>query len=1110
MQKRWKMLMALMLALMLLLTSVYAEETEGAGEAPPSQEKTQESTNTSGSESTGGTSDTSTPDNAGDSDSQGTPVTTAPAETATEAPTAVPTETATATPTAAPTETTVTSTPEVTTVPGATATPTAAPSESVTDAPNAPATQAPPTATPTVRPSSSTTDKSKQENKADQAATVNEQQYIAAKRRATWVAVNVSLKNYKTDKKAMASMWMTQMLLARAVADGDPVGVYTMNDDDPLYMGVVDSAEEWNELVAILEASSYSGASTEKKKDDNVVQFRELLYKLRTNEATIGEAEIHVLEAVPQTKSNDGTSNMANVSEIQKFTLKFYSFQRENEELQSSDHKWLMEFAKANMTNLSGEVFYYETFVDTKNSADACVKQAMEIFGLNMRVPYTDPDGMRTENNGVLWNHEGMDTLLVVDTVSGGVTVSAESAEGEGTAFPVVMKLSDTRYMVLLRNVAAGKYLIAGNVHAVIAAYNITDAELMMQNAPEENVPLALNLEDHQFSLHLNVTQVNDEDVGLRIRINGAEYDCRSDGWKVLTEKVAEGVEIKVDVSADKMPLDEGSKTGEGTLQFVATVGSFKVESPEYAYVVTDRPLQLSGEALIETTYYCNVPGQENQTFRLELSQYFINEDNQTLNYTPADAVENGVFTYTLADDNRINEWRLYVDDGVSEPLELTIRMSYEDVLAAVQRWKAAQDSPEMKGELGKATSVTFTLPAEAAALYAKVREQYPELPETLEEALQVSAVLTDSHDSAGKALAVTLTAQEDGSIVGSTEVEAYDRTEKEACVTFAVNLLGEAIEDQQIIQKVHIEVVNDSPKLAEDVEQTLTANASVQGAPGKRTPLSVAEIKVSDGKTVLPQDFIPEQLFVDRENLAGLTITIQAEPADLVQLVKVSTSEDGERVTTPVEKDDEGKWVLEPEESKQPHELQLLDKGTVTLRISASDGECNGEQEISWTFRVNSPYDTTVLIIIIAAALLAIAVIVLLILREIRKPSFARMNSTMYMRMCTNYSPSGTFVAAPMSVYGKKETDLAHLFIACQQTPVVSMPMDVLADVAIQPGKRRSYRLVLGKRAEKLNVVVGDQAQNPQKPVIFGHDQQVRIYADMDEVLFLQITTED
>ena len=227
------------------------------------------------------------------------------------------------------------------------------------------------------------------------------------------------------------------------------------------------------------------------------------------------------------------------------------------------------------------------------------------------------------------------------------------------------------------------------------------------------------------------------------------------------------------------------------------------------------------------------------------------------------------------------------------------------------------------------------------------------------------------------------------------------------------------------------------------------------------------------------------------------------------MKLVKVETDETGETVKTEVAESAEGVWVLDASEITQEHELQILDKGTVTLNISIKDDGIPGEQEIVWTFEVNSPFDTTVLIVSITAAVLAITVLVLLIMRQIRKPSFARMNSEMNMRVITNYSPNSAYTVVPMGVYGKKETDLAHLFIACQQPPLNSMPIDVLADVAVQPGKRRSYRLVMGKRAEKLNVVVDDQAQNTQKPVIFGQDQAVQIYADMNERVLLQISAE-
>lgn len=200
--------------------------------------------------------------------------------------------------------------------------------------------------------------------------------------------------------------------------------------------------------------------------------------------------------------------------------------------------------------------------------------------------------------------------------------------------------------------------------------------------------------------------------------------------------------------------------------------------------------------------------------------------------------------------------------------------------------------------------------------------------------------------------------------------------------------------------------------------------------------------------------------------------------------------------------------WVIGPQttENKQAYQWAVLDKGEYTFTLTATDGEFACPDEIVWKMKVSSPYDTTKLIILIAAAVIAVAVIVLLVLREINKPSFARMNSAASMSVCTNYSPKTPYVTTPMAVYGKKETDLAHLFIACQQAPMATLPLDVLADVELRPGKRRTFRLMLGKRAENLNVVVGDQAANVQKPIVFGQNQPVRIYADLTEILFMQI----
>ena len=903
---------------------------------------------------------------------------------------------------------------------------------------------------------------------------------VAPKRRGTWIVMNVSLRDL-ANKPAAASMMMAKYLLARSVADGVPVSVHMMRSKGRVFSGAIASQAEWNDLMDELKAIAFNA-------DEPTVQFKDFMNSIKDED--LNEVDLWVLAANAKSSLTlTGKMNIAKVLNDSGMMMTYLNFQQENEELKQKE-RWLYEqILDMQVSNFSVQPFEYEKALENP------VQTAMEVFDLNLLAPKTGI--VRDEStNEILWTHAGMDTLLVLTTDGSGVTVAPDdAAQTMNGAFPIVIQMDKAQYMVLLRNVAPGMYRISGNVQDLAAAYCIDGAELTMVGGSSE--PMDWYLEEHRLVVSLNVPQVYSENVDLCMYVNDA-----------LVEQVP--AVVSSDETGHRWEFSVTPESLEPLhISFEARVGEFAVKSPVYFVRMEDRPLELAGESAATFTYYYNVPGQDESPMRVFLADRFNNIDNQELHYQPESAdytIENNELVYRRGENAEDKAWTLQVDDGVSAPVMFTVNVAHVDFLAAVKDWRAQMDTDTYAGELGKDTLVTFDLPKECVDAYKAVYEQYQSLPQTLTEALNITATLTDQRYPNGESLAVNLSINEAGGLTGVVAVPAYTVKEDNATVTFQVKLLGYVLPEQQMVSACNISVANDVPKLADETLRMLEVKAEIKGAPDKREPLTFAVINEvrEEGEIALPVPFVPAKLFVDDIHLEGLSVTIKAEPAELVRLVSVAS----EGTEQEIEKNEQGVWVLGADASNAPYELYILDKGVVTLTITANDGENDGADAICWTLTVSSPYDTMVLLALIGAVVLVILLIALLVLRQVKKPSFARMNSVMNMRVTTSYAPNTTYVAVPMSVYGKKETDLAKLFIACQQPPLVSMPVEVLADVTIHPGKRRSFRLVVGKRAEKLNIVVGGQAQNTQKTVVFGQDQQVNIYVDMKEELHLQISS--
>lgn len=968
--------------------------------------------------------------------------------------------------------------------------------------------------------------------------------------RETWVVMNTSMKDVKLpenlnalasieDKDAPAAMsnLLAKFLLARAVADNAPVGVFMMRDVGKNGSEVVSTPAEWDDLLKQLSSASFSAG------DKHPTQhFQDFMTSIK--DKTMKDVDVIVLATNAHTTANqNGSSIISDVLNKSGVSMHYINFQKAADE----DKPWV--YQKVQTLNVENFDVYPFVYPDALKDP---IATAMDVFELNLLAPLTT---ITLNEEGVCtWNHKGMDTLLVIDTDQQGVKVTAGVDVEAGGAFPVVIPVSQEQCMVLLRGANPGTYLIEGQVKGLTVAYAIDPAvaKPVVQETRTEGEPWVWYLEDQTLRVSVNLPQVRPGDLGKSVCIvmeqaAAAEPELMDEIMPGLssdeeiteeettdeetTEPAAEATQEQVEdeytfvtVSQDRITeisSDENGhvweiviprqELGKGKICFEFNVKGFVIQSDVYEFEVVDRQLAYKERNAADLNYYYNVPGQEDAPISEELANYFYNPDQQLLNYTPVFktteyTIEDGTFHYFRGENTQDKQWFLEVDDGESNPIEFSVAVEMVDFMAAVAQWKANIDTVDYQVTLGEETEIAFVLPAEYVAFYQDVREQYPELPETLAEALKVTAVLTDDSYPSGWPLEVVFIQQEDGSLTGKVVVPAYTEQEDLATVTFYVDILGTEIADQTIVNTCTITVPNDKPALANAALKELKFKVGIHGAPDAREPLTFAAIngEMKEDAVRLPDPFVPAQLFVDLIHLEGsMTVIIEVDQPELVQLVPVDETMDDFETQNSA-----GIWVLNQAYSEKAYVLKILDEGTVNVIISATDGECNGEESINWTFQVHSVYDLILLIMIISASVLTVLIIVLLVLRQIRKPSFARNHSVMHMRMCTQYSPNGADAWVPMDVYGKKETDLAKLFIACQQTPVTSLPMDVLADVAIQPGKRRSYRIVLGKRAEHLNIAVANMAQPTNKPVPFEEDQTVNVYADGNEVIFFMISS--
>ncbi len=1135
MQKHWKMIVALMLALMMLMSSVGMAEGnvgalsgtgDGVTEGAPAEEET-----------TAAPEVTEVPE-----------VTTAPEVTAAPEVTEAPEGTEAPEVTAVPE---VTETPEVTMVPPVQPTPEA--SEAPAGEPENGATEEAPVegaeGEATDAPEDDMEDAVDINPEDAETAATPEPTEAPPERpigREIWVAMNTSMKDL-SDSRAMTSNLMAKFLLARAVADNAPVGVFMMRKATPeVFEGHIKDAAEWQRLMETLDGSGFT-----RHQHGSIYELAEIMEYL--NDENMKDKDLWLL--FNQAKVEGSLQRTATIERVLKsagLKTTIVRIQRSDDKLDERNRKegWLDERILA--ANIAGDIETQTLYYD-KVSEDP-IAAAMDVFGLNLLAPLTE---ITTNEAGVCtWTHEGLDTLLVIDTDKKGVQVTAGSDVQAGSAFPVVIPVSDKQCMVLLRSANPGTYLVEGQVSGLTAAYAIDTSvtKPLVQETRTEGEPWVWYLEDQTLRVSVNLPQVRPGDLGKSVCIvreqppvvvpepmdetmpelssdeETAEQSAEEEQLEQAVEasqELPEAEMVFVTVPQDRITEISGDKSGyvwevvipreklgKGKICFQLNVNGFVIQSDVYEFEVIDRQLECSAGNAANLNYYYNVPGQADAPISEELAPYFNNPDQQKLNYKPAHntteyTIEDGVFQYHRGENTEDKRWFIAVDDGVSNPVEFTVAVKMVDFMTAVAQWKANMAAVEYQVTLGEEAEIAFALPAEYVAFYQGVQKQYPELPENLTDALKVTAVLTDSRYPSGWPLEVVFTQQEDGSLMGKVVVPAYTEQEDLATVTFYVDILGTEIADRTIVDTCTITVPNDKPAIANAAMKELKFKVGIHGAPDAREPLNFAAINggLKEDAVRLPEPFVPADLFVDQIHLDGLRVTIAVDQPELVQL-KAAQPAESETEPEPVQPGVAGEWVLDYDASEQAYVLEILDEGTVTVTISATDGECEGEESIVWTFQVYSVYDLILLIMIISASVLTVLIIVLLVLRQIRKPSFARSHSVMHMRMCTQYSPNGPSTSVPMDVYGKKETNLAKLFIACQQTPVTSLPMDVLADVAIYPGKRRSYRMVLGKRAENLSISVANMAQPTNKPVTFNQDQTVNVYADGNEVIFFMISS--
>ncbi len=1047
MQKRWNILV-FVLAFVMLVTSAFAEgelgKTEPAAEAGAAQtESVKDSASAAGK--TAQDAPTNTP--------IGAPVNTPVNPTST--PIGAPVNQPTANPTTAPA-----------------ATPTVQPTSALTEAP-----AATPLATAEPAAPARTPKPSKQQ---------------------VWVALSVDMGNLTNSKadvsqkmKAEASLRMAQFLLARAVTDGKAVGLYQMQDrNSKIFSGTIASQADWDALVQMIEKVSC-------RVDPTYVHesFGDFLSRIKADVERTDTLDLWMLHAYPTTKLTlQKQSTIQELLNRPGFQLHFRRFQEADSQLKDGED-WLdqkiLKIQDLNTDAFAPAPFFYQEV------AQDPLAMAVEIFGLNLCVPYTPvPD--RDEDGLIPWVHEGHDTLLVLKT-KGKVSIASETQEA-GRGFPLVMKMSDTQYMVLLRGVDPGVYLIRGEVEELQANYaiNAKNALVIKDGGNKAKNPGSWNREDKQLDLELKLPQVYSlNDIQRSVYIKGLQS----------TEEVLLAVQSE-DVSSDGDAVHRWKVTiprqnDDFVIRFVVKVGGVEIAQRSIKVYLNEREVKLKdGQPdCQEIVSYYNVPGQGAQETRVPMEPFFDNPDGWNVTYTLLSdngcVDENGVLVCLRGEGVSYDEYVLRVADGISEnPLAFTVKVTYVDFNDLVQGWHCNGYSAEgqnLQFDMNEEIAVSFTLPAEVAQAYQALREQYGALPENITDALTVSCKMSDSNVAEPAELAV----QEDGSLLMRVTREAYGHMDV-LDADFSVFFAGVEIPNQTLFPKVKINVINDTPILAEGVEAALTLKGKIQGMRGSRTPLTMDQIELAPHQYFPQGSFVPESLFVDHLHEVGLTVTIQAEPAELARLLDGQ----GQEVAAA-----NGVWVIPAEVSGQPYRLEILDKGSLALTITADDGEFTSEA-ICWTLSVKAPMDELILIAIIAVAALAILLAALLVLREVRKPSFAKMDSKLSMGVYTKYT-NDVGTAVPLAVYGKKETDLARLFIACQQLPLASLPMDVLADIALQPWKRNSYRLVLGRHAGEVNILVADYVQSKEKPVVFGANQKVSIFVEQNERLELEITSD-
>lgn len=414
--------------------------------------------------------------------------------------------------------------------------------------------------------------------------------------------------------------------------------------------------------------------------------------------------------------------------------MHFLSFQKPDATLGKGE-KWLYkEIENREIINFQAETFDYQAAVKDP------IVEAMKRFGLNLKEPPISPE--KNEAGDIIWPHTGEDTLLLLTTEDGSVSMTAETAQVAGKSFPIVMKMDDHHYMVLLHNVDAGNYRISGQVKELEKAYYFDMPAPELVGAPADGTPMKWYLEDQELTVSLNVPELSAKDVHLAVYVNDVDVPVRESDTENGTQwKVTVPRESLATVKSGSIKI-EARKGDPADRSYCATK-----PSPEYLFEVEDRPLTLSKEGPVEFVYHYHVPGiAEELPIQVNLANYVINMDQRQLTYTPASneySIEGDMLTF-LSDGNR--QPRMYLlqaDNGVTAPVSIPIEIKQVDFMDEVLKCNAKIDTTAYEGELGEAIKISFTFPAKVSQLYAEARKQYPTLPEKLEEALQITATIT-------------------------------------------------------------------------------------------------------------------------------------------------------------------------------------------------------------------------------------------------------------------------------------------------------------------------------------------------------------------------------